>query len=174
MCVCVCNLKLFFSTHEKFSFNKSRLTFAVFSSLQVSHRSGVSDPQRSLHHRPVPVPVAGNALLGGECSVYLGWKWFHRYNENETENSGSAIPAAFVVFPGEVFRLLSVLLRVFSSLPNRRHAQDDKLLLSVSKRVSCECALSIFLTLGIGFQPPMWPQRGGIHSWKSSWTSDTC
>lgn len=37
----------------------------------------------------------------------------------------------------------------------KRHAQDDKLLLSVSERVNCVCALSIFLTPGIGSHPPV-------------------
>lgn len=40
----------------------------------------------------------------------------------------------------------------------QRHAQDDKLLLSVSEWVSCVCALSIFLTPGIGFHLPCDPE----------------
>lgn len=54
-----------------------------------------------------------------------------------------------------------MLLRVFSSLLSRskqRHAQDDKLLLSVSEWVSCVCVLSIFLTPGIGSHPPRDPE----------------
>lgn len=130
-------------TPGKFNFDWSRWTFAAFYPLQVSHCSGMSDPQRSLHHRPVPVPVTDNALLGGECSIHLAYVLVHLNQELMGQHTG------FLWFPCGVFTFSLCSFGFCPASPVRptvqTHAQDDKLFLSVSEWVSewvsCVCTL---------------------------------